>query len=462
MQPGVARDRPVQHPLTPPCASASRGLRLRKPAPARRAHAASVAACPAAPALPALPPPLPDDAPAAVGEGPGLRVTWLGLRGLPGVQGGIETHAEQLCPRLAALGCRVTVLARAPYQPAVAGATWRGVRLRRLWAPRHKHLETVVHTLLGVLHAGLVDRPDVLHLQAIGPALWTPLARLLGLRVVLTHHGADHARQKWGPLARAVLRAGEAAGARFAHEVVAISGGIAEDLARAHGRAATLIPNGVPAPGPAPDPGLLASFGLQPGRYALLVGRLVPEKRHLDLIRAFARARLPGWKLALVGAADHADAHAAQVLQAAAQHAGVVCTGFQQGAALQALYAHAGVFVLPSSHEGQPIALLEALSHGLPVIASDIAPHRELGLPDGTLFPLGDIDELAKGLREAARRAPTAAERAARRTWVLSRHDWDASARATLELYRRAFRTRGQLGQAANGPLVRKAERPRA
>ena len=367
-----------------------------------------------------------------------LRVTWLGLRGLPGVQGGIETHAEQLCPRLAALGCRVTVLTRAPYQPA-AGTAWQGVRLLPLWAPRHKQLETVVHTLLGVLHAGFFDRPDVLHLQAIGPALWVPLARLLGLRVVLTHHGGDYARQKWGLFARAVLRAGEAAGARWAHELVGISGGIVGHLARVHGRVATLIPNGVPAPGPARDAGLLAPFGLEAGRFVLLVGRLVPEKRHLDLIRAFARARLPGWKLALVGAADHADEYAAQVQQAAAEHTGVVCPGFQRGEVLQALYDHAGVFVLPSSHEGQPIALLEALSHGLPVIASDIAPHLELGLPDGVLYPLGDIDALAARLREAACRPQNEAARAARRAWVLERHDWDAGARATLEVYRRVF-----------------------
>jgi glycosyltransferase involved in cell wall biosynthesis len=423
---------------------------MRKGGPAGPVHAARVLTSPVAPALPTPTTPPPDTAPAVAGEAPGLRVTWLGLRGLPGVQGGIETHAEQLCPRLAALGCRVTVLARAPYQPA--GAAWRGVRLRRLWAPRHKHLETVVHTLLGVLHAGLVDRPDVLHLQAIGPALWTPLARLLGLRVVLTHHGADHARQKWGPLARAVLRAGEKAGARWAHEIVGISSGIVENLARVHGRAATLIPNGVNAPGAAPDAQQLARFGLQAGRYVLLVGRLVPEKRHLDLIRAFVRARLPGWKLALVGAADHADAHAAQVLQAASRPPDVVCTGFQQGQALQALYAHAGVFVLPSSHEGQPIALLEALSHGLPVIASDIAPHVGLGAPGVALFPLGDIDALAQQLRQAAARPQTEALRDARRAWVLERHDWDASARATLEAYRRVCTLGGaRAGQRRGG-----------
>ena len=241
-----------------------------------------------------------------------LRVTWLGLRGLPGVQGGVETHAEQLCPRLQALGCELTVLARAPYQAVLPASRWQGVRLRRLWAPRHKHLEAVAHTFLGVLHAGLVKRPDVLHLQAIGPALWTPLARLLGLRVVVTHHGADYERQKWGPLARWVLKLGEASAARWAHELVVISHAIQRDVQARHQRQGCWIPNGLTLPSAPADPSVLADFGLQPRRYVLLVSRLVPEKRHLDLIQAFANAqaqgRLQGWRLALVGAADHADA----------------------------------------------------------------------------------------------------------------------------------------------------------
>ena len=373
---------------------------------------------------------------------PALHIAWAGLRGLPGVQGGVETHAEQLCPRLAAQGCRVTVLTRAPYQPGTVGASWRGVALRRLWAPRHKHLEAVLHTLGAVLYAGLVLRPDVLHLQAIGPALWTPLARLLGLRVVVTHHGPDYQRQKWGALARAALRLGERAAARWAHELIVISRTIEQDVARAHGRRGIRIGNGLTAPdGGPPDPQALTPFDLRPRRYVLLVSRLVPEKRHLDLIQAFARARpqLPGWRLALVGAADHADPYAAQVRAAAAAHPDIVCTGFQSGPTLQALYAHAGLFVLPSSHEGLPIALLEALGHGLPVLASDIAPHLEMGLPEGACFPLGDVDALAARLvATAAATAPeTAADRAARRAQALQRHSWDDNARQTLQVYRR-------------------------
>jgi hypothetical protein len=129
------------------------------------------------------------------------RVMWTGLRGFPGVQGGVETHAQEVCPRLQAMGVDVTVLARRCYQPPEVGPSWRGVRFNGLWAPRRKQLEAIVHTFLSVLYAGFVERPDVLHIQAIGPALWTPLARLLGLRVVVTHHGPDYDRQKWGRLA---------------------------------------------------------------------------------------------------------------------------------------------------------------------------------------------------------------------------------------------------------------------
>lgn len=388
-----------------------------------------------------------------------LRVAWVGLRGLPGVQGGVETHAEQLCPRLQALGCAVTVLARAPYQSAPAGGTWQGVRLRRLWAPRHKHLETVVHTFLAVMHAALVSRPDVLHIQAIGPALWTPLARLLGLRVVVTHHGADYERQKWGPLARWVLKRGETFAARWANELIVISRTIQGDMQARHGRQGHHVPNGLTAPTTPADANLLHRFGLQPQRYALLVSRLVPEKRHLDLIGAYARARaqgqLQGWQLALVGAADHTDAYARQVALAAEQTPGVVMTGFQTGETLQALLAHAGVFVLPSSHEGLPIALLEALSWGVTPLASDIPPHRELGLAPDHIFPLGHVTALSRSLVRLARQVELeadATQRLQRRKAAAERFDWDRSARQTRAVYEEAVRGRSDVHDAAGLP----------
>ena len=64
-----------------------------------------------------------------------MRVMVLGLRGFPGIQGGVETHAEHLYPLLVKLGCEVDVIVRSQYMPGDIGDTWRGVRFRRLWSP---------------------------------------------------------------------------------------------------------------------------------------------------------------------------------------------------------------------------------------------------------------------------------------------------------------------------------------
>lgn len=364
-----------------------------------------------------------------------MRVAFLGLRGFPGVQGGVETHAEHLCPLLVELGCEVDVIVRSPYQPESIGDEWKGIRFHRLWAPRSKGLEAILHSWLGVLYAGFVRRPDVLHVQAIGPALMVPLARLLGLRVVVTHHGPDYDRQKWGYFARQVLQLGERFGMRWANGRIVISEVIRSLVKRKHGRDSTLIPNGVVLPEMPNTIGALTAFGLEPGKYVLLVSRLVPEKRHLDLIAAFQQAALPGWKLAIVGASDHPDAYVREVLDTAAATPGVVCTGLQTGLALSELYVHAGIFVLPSSHEGLPIAMLEALSYGLPVVASDIPANLEVGLPAEHYFSLGDVATLAGRLKEFAAQALTVEAREARRAWVSERFDWRDIARRTLVVY---------------------------
>jgi len=368
-----------------------------------------------------------------------LRVMMLGLRGFPDVQGGIETHAENLCPLLVDLGCEVTVLTRSPYQSADVGSLWKGVRFVSLWAPKSKGLEAIVHSFIGVLYAA-IKRPDILHIQAIGPAIITVFARLFGLRVVVTHHGPDYDRQKWGLFARFVLQLGERWGMRYSNERIVISKVIANLVRTKHGVESALIPNGVILPNLPESIGALRQFGLEQFRYVLLVSRLVIEKRHLDLISAFKLANLPGWKLVIVGAADHKDDYQLEVKRKAAE-TGTVMTGFQKGLVLQELYAHAGLFVLPSSHEGLPIALLEALSFGLPVIASDIPANLEVGLPEDCYFRLGSVNDLAMHLSKFALKSSEAKLKETSRHWVSSKYDWGKVASETICVYRKAMKT---------------------
>ncbi len=369
----------------------------------------------------------------------------LGLRGID-VQGGIESHARKLYPLLARLGCTVEVVQRTPYIPRDRRrGHWHGLKLTYFWSPTTPGMETAVHTLLGVLYAA-VRRPDVLHLHAIGPGLLAPLARVLGLRVVMTHHGADYRREKWGPLARTVLRAGERIGVRSAHRPIAVAPDIQEDLTLRLGVDVELIPNGAPTVPRATGRTTLERFGLEPGRYVLNVARLDPTKRQDDLIAAFLRADVPGLKLALVGAGPD-NAYCAGIRRRAAADTRVVLTGFQSGPALRELYSHAGLFALPSSLEGHPIALLEAASYGLPIIASAIPPNLALPLPRDRFFPVGDVAALATLLERAAGEigAPAAAWEDLRRH-VRQRFSWRRAAQLTRSVYDEAAGRRRRHG----------------
>lgn len=363
-----------------------------------------------------------------------MRVMVLGVRGIPNVQGGVETHALHLYEHLSKRGCDVEVIVRTPFVPPEQ-RTVGDIRLRRIWSPKKPGFEALVHSILGVFYAGL-SRPDILHIHAIGPSIVAPLARLLGLRVVMTHHGPDYDRDKWGGFARLVLRTGESCGACYSHARIAISQVIVDLIRKKYKLESDLIPNGVLRPELPEDSAHVRAFGLEPGKYFVQVGRMVPEKRQIDLLSAFQQVRSIGWKLALVGGLT-GDDYSTKVKDLAAATDSVVLTGFQRGAALQQLYRHAGAFALPSSHEGLPIAMLEALSYGLPVLASDIPANLEVGLDPACYFSMGDVDALAAGLQRIAQAPTHAAARAARRDWVARHYDWEEVAERTLAVYRR-------------------------
>jgi glycosyltransferase involved in cell wall biosynthesis len=371
----------------------------------------------------------------------------LGLRGIIDVQGGIETHARRLYPLLARIGCDVEIVQRSPYYPpARRRREWRRLRLTHIWSPRTRIAETAVHTLLGVLYAA-VKRPDVLHLHAVGPALLAPLARLFGLRVVVTHHGADYEREKWGPLAKAVLRVGERLGVGFANRPIVVSPVLKDAVEARYGVGATQIQNGAPLATPRRTRHTLRRFDLRPGRYVLCVARLDRGKRQHDLIAAFKAARPPGWMLAIVGEIDEADRYHQELLAQAAGDAAIVFTGYQSGPPLHELYSHAGLFVLPSAGEGHPIALLEAAVYEVPILASAIPANLALPLPRDRYFPVGDTQALTDKLRVMTQRTGAArAERRSVHAAVRASYSWREAAEATRSVYRYVARGRWQHG----------------
>jgi glycosyltransferase involved in cell wall biosynthesis len=371
-----------------------------------------------------------------------LHVMFLGLRDIEGGQGGVENHVAQLAVRLAAAGNPVTVLARKPYCRAECN-TLPGIAVVALPAPRRASLEALVHSVIGVAHAA-IRRPDILHIHAIGPSIVVPLARMAGLKVVVTHHGKDYDREKWGRLARFVLKAGEFCQGNFAQGRIVISASLRDELATIYpGRLFTFIPNGAPPLTRAPAMDEITRIDARPGRYIFSAGRFVPEKRQLDLIRAFAVARLPeDVKLVIAGAADHPSDYSRALENAASATPGVVLTGFAGGERLRQYFSHAGVFALPSSHEGLPIALLEAMRFGLPIVASDIAGNLELGLGDSAYFETGNVGQLASRFEAAFSENQTPPD------WSeqSARYDWDRITTQTLSIYNSVSRPSPVIG----------------
>lgn len=363
-----------------------------------------------------------------------MSIMWIGLRGFPDVQGGVETHAENLCFELARLGCEITVLTRSPFHPIGSQDNWRGIRMKRIWSPSTPGLEAMIHTMIGVMYAAY-KRPDILHIQAIGPAIWTPFARMLGLTVVVTHHGKDYERQKWGSFAKLLLRTGELLGMKCSNKGIAISSGIQEHIRTKYHVESELISNGVVIPEAVTSFDTLLTFDLVPKKYILMVSRFVPEKRHHDLIDAFARASLPGWKLVLVGDLNASTPYAKSIADKVAGMKNVVCTGFRSGRDLAELYSNAGFFVLPSSHEGLPIAILEAMSYGLVVIASDIPANREVACGAIEYFDVGDVAKLSDMMVQYAAREFEEWRRDHARKLIKANHNWPSIAYQTYQLY---------------------------
>ncbi|HIY49165.1 MAG TPA: glycosyltransferase family 4 protein [Candidatus Barnesiella excrementavium] len=360
-----------------------------------------------------------------------MKIVVTGTRGIPDIQGGVETHCEELYPRLVVLGHDVTVVRRSCYvTPQNKIDQYKGVKLKDIYAPRKKSIEAIVHTFLAILYARRVHA-DVLHIHAIGPALLTPFARLLGLKVVMTHHGPDYDRQKWNRLAKTVLRMGERMGARFANEVIVISTVIDRILReKYHRENAHLIYNGVNMPVPAETTDYIRSLGLEPHRYVLAVGRFVEEKGFDLLVRAFAHIPHDGYRLVIAGDADHEDHYSMSLKQLAREH-GVVLTGFIRGAKLNELFSQARLFVLPSFHEGLPIVLLEALSYRLPVLVSDIPANRLACLAPTDFFVTGEEHSL-EGLLSRKLAEPDT-----RISYNLSPYNWDYIATQVDAVYRR-------------------------
>jgi alpha-maltose-1-phosphate synthase len=367
-----------------------------------------------------------------------MKICVIGTRGIPDVLGGIETHCENLYPELVKLGCDVTIFCRTPYIPASKRIKeYKGVKLKYVYAPKIKSLEAIFHTLIALFICRLKN-PDIVHIHAVGPSIVTPLAIFLGLKVVVTSQGPDYDRQKWGYVAKSVLKLGEKWGTKYAHSVIVVSELIKKYLEKKFNRDnISIIYNGVIVPEICNNTDYINNLGLSSKKYILAAGRFVEEKGFQDLISAYIQSEIkPKYSLVIAGDADHETAFSKKLKEIAKQN-NIITPGFIKGVKLKQIFSHAALFVLPSYHEGLSLALLEAMSFNLPVLASNIEANTLVKLNEDDYFETGNVHDLTQKLNQKLDH-PTDSK--TYRDLVKKNYNWSEIATQTYKIYSKVLK----------------------
>ena len=378
-----------------------------------------------------------------------MKIAVIGVKGLPANQGGIEHYCQALYPRIVEQGHSVDLYARSSYvnKPWFSVYEVEGVRIICLPSLPLRGLDAFTNSLLAAIVATLRNY-DVVHFHALGPSFFSFIPRLFSSsRVIATCQGLDWQRGKWGNISSQIIHWGEKIAAKYTHKMIVVSQALKNYFEKTYQIQPAYIPNG---------PGIYAksdssfafvkSFNLTPQKYSLFLGRLVPEKRPDLLIEAFKKLHRPDWKLVLAGGNSDTTDYISQLRQLADNNPNIIFAGELKGRYLAEMVRGAGLFVLPSDLEGLPLAMLEAMREGVPILASDILPHQQLiGRDRGLLFTANDVNSCAEALEQAmlpSTNLATMAQKA--QAHVKANYDWDKITADNLAIYNTDFKSPSQ------------------
>ena len=369
-----------------------------------------------------------------------MKIGVVGAKGLPPKQGGIEHYCGELYPRMVKQGHSVDLFGRCSYTdfPALESYNYEGVRVISLPGSGIRGIDALITSALGATFARFSDY-EILHFHALGPSLFTWLPKIASsTKIVVTCQGLDWQRDKWGKTSSRLIYMGEQAAVRFADAIIVVSEELQSYFWKTYGRKTIYIPNG-PASYPVSNSNFVygKSLGLEPNRYILFLGRLVPEKCPDLLIQAFKQLQPQGWKLVLVGGNSDTNTYTKQLSDLAAENPNIIFTGELRGNRLAEIVRGSGLFVLPSAVEGLPLAMLEGMREGIPVLASNIPPHQQLASKDcALLFQSNNLASCVQQLAWAIEQ-PEEMRQMAKKAQknVLTNYNWDQITAETLKVY---------------------------
>lgn len=300
---------------------------------------------------------------------------------------------------------------------------------------------------LAGVHVNMAERLDFVRESVVLAA-----CRVLGIPTVLHLHAAQlhHAYARWPRPAQALVRWVFSL-PRACVVLGQVSAAFVTRELRVPADRVEVVINGVPEPRvPRQEAGPRETLQV------LFVGNLSERKGVSDLLQALAQpalAELP-LRLTLAGGGD-IDGYAAQAERLRIAHR-VHFHGWAGQAQLGRLLARADVLVLPSYDEGLPLAILEALAHGVAVVCTPVGeiPHVLAHLRDAVFVEPGDPASIARGLAQVLS-APGLRERLGHNGRALheAQFSLDRFAAAIARIHQRQFGLSAQAAPAAPDPV---------
>ena len=359
---------------------------------------------------------------------------------MPSREGGVEIVVEELSTRLVQLGNEVHVYNRKGKNVQNKNVDkenkkikeYKGVKIINIPTINKKGLDAFIYSFFASIRV-LFGNYDILHYHAEGSCamLWIP--HLFHKKVVVTIHGLDWQRSKWGGFATKYIKFGEKCAAKYADEIIVLSENVKKYFKKTYNRETVFIPNGIEKPTNRKANIIKSKYNLDKDDYILFLARIVPEKGLDDLIDAYEKVNTDK-KLIIAGGASHTNDYLKHIKEKAKNNKNIIMTGFVQGEELDELYSNAYLYCLPSHIEGMPISLLEAMSYGCNILVSDIDENVQVTEKYGTKFETGNTKNLSQKLKEELD-GKNRYEQNKIQEFVLNKYSWNDVVEKTMKIY---------------------------
>jgi len=275
----------------------------------------------------------------------------IGIRGYPADfsgSSGIDFYNQSIVSRLISKGNSFILFTRS-WVKNTENKHSKNTFIIKVPTINSKHLDTTIYSLLASIIVCFTSARIVWY-HAPGSAIFSFLPKLVGKNIFLTIHGKDWKREKWGIIAKIILKIAEAISIKTSDKIFVVSKDLKKYIYQKYAKQSDLMTIEIPLNKKATSSKMIFNlYGLR------------KEKRKNNIYSNSLRIN-------------------------SKRNKKIIWTGFVKGIVKKELLANCKLFILPSSIEGRSIALAEAISFGRNCLVSDIQANLELKITSNKIL----------------------------------------------------------------------------